>query len=286
MTNRNHEYIFPVDYVLTSRSAKETILLLKKDIEQLNLDEHYEDSSLYASKNIISIYLHSIEKKNYKIIIEDYKRKFIYNEAIVEPGVTKGERRGLGLIYDYISSYSFEKNEPNIFVEGLRLHSILYSQTEVPEFGGRMRETGAVLNDSLCEVPDATTAKSLFQSYITKKLEYDIDNIFPYIDESIKIAIDLIKIQPFGDGNKRTFRALLNLLFARIGIPPVYIKQRERDIYKRELLRAIEEDNYKPITAFYYHKICEAIIDLDLMRSQDDKIEVNDGKKFIIEPKK
>lgn len=285
MTTKSHEYIFPAEYVMTSRSAKETIMLLKEDLTQLDLANHYKDSSLYASKNIISIYLHSIEKKNYKIIIEDYKQKFIYNEAIVEPGVTKGERRGLGLIYDYISSYDFEKGSPNIFIEGLRLHSILYSQTDVPEFGGRMRETTAVLNDALCEVPDADTAKRMFQAYISKKLEYDIDNIFPYIDEAVKTAVDLIKIQPFGDGNKRTFRALLNLMFARIGIPPVYIKQREREVYKRELLKAIVEGDYTPITVFYYHKICDAIIDLDLMKSQEDKIEIADGKRFIIEKK-
>ena len=266
---------------ISNEVARNTILAL---IEYLNWGEvsQYSEVDTLNAKNIISIYVHFIEKSNYQVIIEDYKKKFIKNEAIVEPGVTREERIGLGLIYDYISTYDFEHKEPNVFVDSLKLHSLLYSQTKAPEFGGKLRDTTAILKSITYDVPDAVTARSEFQKYITKKFEIDLDNLFSYIDESIKVAVDCIRLQPFGDGNKRVFRAFLNLQLARIGIPPVYIKQSERAIYKKTLERAIVDRNYDSIITFYYHKMCEAIIEMDLKKSQE--ITNDNAKKFIIKP--
>ena len=268
---------------ISNEVARKTILALLEFLHWGGVSQYSHADTLNA-KNIISIYVHFIEKSNYQVIIEDYKNKFIRNEAIVEPGVTKGERIGLGLIYDYISSYDFENKEPNVFIDSMRLHCLLYSQTKVPEFGGKLRQTTAILNDLAYDVPSPEVAAREFQNYITKKFEIDLDDIFSYIDESIKVAIDCIRLQPFPDGNKRVFRAFLNLQLARIGIPPVYIKQSERAIYKKTLERAIVDGNYESITTFYYHKMCEAIVELDLQKSQEIKPEEN-NKKFIILPK-
>lgn len=80
--------------------------------------------------------------------------------------------------------------------------------------------------------------------------------------------MDLIKVQPFADGNKRTFRALLNLLLKRINIPPIYIELDEALSYKNALFKAIKENDYSDIINFYYYKICEAIvITLDIDKS-------------------
>ena len=267
---------------ISSEMARKTIMALLEFSNWGKIPQYSHADTLNA-KSIINIYVHFIEKSNYQVIIEDYKNKFIRNEAIVEPGVTKGERLGLGLIYDYISTYDFEHKEPNVFVDAMRLHCLLYSQTKFPEFGGKIRQTTAILNDMAYDVPPADVAAREFQSYITKKFEVDVDDIFTYINESIKVAVDCIKLQPFADGNKRVFRAFLNLQLARIGIPPVYVKQSERGIYKKTLEKAIVEGNYESITTFYYHKICEAIVELDLMKSQE--ITDNDSKKFVILPK-
>ena len=262
--------------------ARKTILALLEFTEWGKVP-HYSHADTLNAKSIINIYVHFIGRSNYQVVIEDYKNKFIRNEAIVEPGVTPGERAGLGLIYDYISSFDFEHKEPNVFIDAMRLHCLLYSQTKVPEFGGKLRQTTAVLNDIAYDVPPADVAAREFQSYITKKFDVDIDDIFTYINESIKVAVDCIKLQPFADGNKRVFRAFLNLQLARIGIPPVYVKQSERAAYKKALEKAIVEGNYESITTFYYHKMCEAIVELDLMKSQ--QVTDKDAKRFVILPK-
>ena len=89
-------------------------------------------------------------------------------------------------------------------------------------------------------------------------------DIFEYINDCVKITTELIKAQPFSDGNKRTFRALLNLLFKSRGLPPVYIEVNEREEYKDALLKAMINNDYSSLNKFYYYKVCDSIYELDI----------------------
>jgi len=112
-----------------------------------------------------------------------------------------------------------------------------------------------------------------FNKYASKNMQFVLgDNIFDYILESIQLAVDLIKLQPFNDGNKRTFRAILNLLLKQAGIPPIYIRKEERNVYKDELLKAICEKDYEGINKFYLYKIADSIVSLDIYSHNDEKI--------------
>jgi len=231
MPREDNMFACPVN--IAGSDAREMILELQKGYKQRKSEERLYNLEDYIPENIIALYLSYIEKRDFKLIVQNYKKSFIQNEAIVEPGVTPEEREGLGLIYDYIMGYDFSRKEPNIFIEGLTIHGKLYSKCPFPGFGGSLRNDQAVLNDTAYEVPSAQDAKKFFQDFVFKKYDIDVDinGIFKYIDEMIKNTVDLIKYQPFPDGNKRTFRAILNLMFARIGIPPVYIRQEEREVY-------------------------------------------------------
>ena len=264
--------------------ARAFIFEFQKYYKKLKHNKVLYSNHNYIPENIISMYMYYIHHLNYQAMIEDYKQKFIWNEAIVEPGVTKEEKRGLGLIYDYISAYNFEKKGyPDMFIEALKLHSLLYSQCPYPEFGGRLRVKDVYLKDTPYDVPSADVARTIFNTYIGKKVQLKEDgDIFIYIDECVRANIDLIKLQPFADGNKRTLRSLLNLQLACIGIPPVYIKKSEREIYRQKLRDAILTGNYSNITRFYYYKICDAIVEMDLNNIKTEE----KGKSFIIEPKK
>lgn len=92
----------------------------------------------------------------------------------------------------------------------------------------------------------------------------DINVIFDYIYYCVKTTTDLIYYQPFKDGNKRTFRSLLNIMFIEGGLPPVYIKPNERDDYKRAIFNAMKTHDYTEIYGFYLFKICDSIYELDI----------------------
>ncbi len=46
------------------------------------------------------------------------------------------------------------------------------------------------------------------------------------------------------------------------------IETREREVYKDHLVEALQEKDYSNITRFYYYKICDAIMNLDICRSE------------------
>lgn len=229
--------------------------------------------------NIISLYDNYINKRNFKVIFQDYKEKFITNESIVEPGVTPEEKLGLGKIYDYISNFKIDK-PVNVFIESMQIHNLLYSCCPFPEFGSRLRSDDVCLLDTPYDVPTGAEASKLFNSYIPMNIKYtDSNNIFEYIEKCIILTVDLIKLQPFNDGNKRTFRALLNLMFKQAGIPPIYIKDEERENYKKELLDAICNKNYNGIIRFYHYKIADSIVSLDIYSKDNDMIYTSPVKK-------
>lgn len=142
-------------------------------------------------------------------------------------------------------------------------------------FGGRLRNSSAIMADTKVRVPDPKEATFFFQNYVTpeKSKEYEDhlrdDSIFDYIDYCVKTTVNLIKYQPFNDGNKRVFRNLLNLMFKKRNIPPIFIKPNERGEYKKALLLALENKDYSKIIIFYYYKICDSIYELEIKPYQD-----------------
>ena len=235
-------------------------------------------------ENIITTYYEYTDKISFKEIVENFKQKFIYNESRVERNISMEEQDGLSEVYDYINTFDFNKDNFNIFVQGLCIHQKLYSKCKETSFGGKLRDTEAYLYDSNVEVLPPKDAIKFFQKFLgdSNKIMNSLKekDIFEYINGSIKITTELIKAQPFFDGNKRTFRALLNLMFKYRGLPPVYITVDERDEYKSALLKAMIDDDYSSLNKFYYYKICDSIYELDIEPSlQKEKTNVMAGRR-------
>ena len=139
-------------------------------------------------------------------------------------------------------------------------------------FGGQLRsdDNDVRLKDVDIKIPSSIEAKKYFNSFasVEKVVEYQNSlvgaNICNYIDYCVNTVAKLIKMQPFSDGNKRTFRGLLNLMFKNKNIPPVYITSHERKEYKEALIKAIVDEDYKDLDYFYYYKICDSIYELDV----------------------
>ena len=238
-----------------------------------------EDNKLYGHTEIpmiiINKYMSLIEKPSFSELITQYKKMYIYNESRVEANFSKEEQEGLSEVYDYLQSFDYTKKNFNIFIESMIIHQKLYSKCGDGLFGGSLRESTAVLLDLNVEVLSPEDAMKEFNSYIAKgdylRKYLEEGDIFKYINECIKLNVELIKLQPFADGNKRTFRALLNLLLKRINIPPVYIDECEYVEYKKVLIKALNatcEEDYNDIIHFYYYKICDGIMTLDINNSE------------------
>ena len=136
-------------------------------------------------------------------------------------------------------------------------------------FGGSLRNGTVVMDGFDVAIPDAMDACRMFNEYLKpeKIQEYEDaknnEDIFKYIDYCVKTTADLIALQPFADGNKRTFRTLLNLMFKKRNLPPVYIVRKERKAYHDALEKAVCYKDYEDLCTFYYFKICDSIFNLD-----------------------
>lgn len=164
-----------------------------------------------------------------------------------------------------------------------KLTEVLNRIKEKAKIGGSLRTVNG--QDEVClrgldiDVPPAEEAVKFMNSYLRKEKmdEYQDhlknDNIIDYISYCVIETTKMIREQPFFDGNKRTFRALLNLLFKARNIPPVYIKQRERKAYKKALYDAMKDEDYNELIVFYLFKICDSIFELDVKFFEQDQKE-------------
>lgn len=310
----------------------------------LNISENYDqiykrDPSCAIPKRLIELYIKHIQP-DYNKMIFNFKRKYVYNESLVEKNDTKEQRQGLGLVYDYIQNYDI--NEPfNIFISTMKISCLLWKPTDdknnqglideqndlktrieklkeeakrtkdlnkfhearrlqqeldsrsyKAKIGGNLRksdnEDEVKLFDTDIRVPSASEAMAYMNDYLSPKKINEFNNvlknanIISYISYCVKEMCNMIYYQPFMDGNKRTARAVLNLMFKARNLPPVYIKSKERDGYKRALFKAIKDKDYKDIIGFYLFKICDSIYELDIVPYKNERLsnfeeEVKDG---------
>ena len=154
-------------------------------------------------------------------------------------------------------------------IEKYRKAQELLKGIDGTRFGGQLRKENVVMADFDVSIPDYNEAITKFNEFVTpeKKKEFEdaLNNtdIFAYINYAVNTTADLIGMQPFGDGNKRVFRSLLNLMFKKKNLPPVYITRKERKTYHAALEKALRDHDYTDLDAFYYYKICDSIYELD-----------------------
>lgn len=228
-------------------------------------------------QNLIKLYYsEDTNHSSFSSIIESFKEKYIKQESLLEGVHTIEEINGLGEVYDYIRSDEWQKCA-NIYII-LVINSKLFSLTPYPEYGGQFRNNNCFIGESdvqttpYFEIPQKV--QTLWQEFDSlMKFGLELNNnkeniseneIIEYINDCLKLKCKLIEIHPFSDGNGRTMRALVNLLFKIAGLPPVYVKRSERKKYIEAMEKAIVEKEYNVISKFYYYKICDSIIELDI----------------------
>jgi Fic family protein len=65
----------------------------------------------------------------------------------------------------------------------------------------------------------------------------------------------LVAIHPFGDGNGRAARLVMNLLLLREGYPPIAVRPEDRKTYLDALEQASVRDDLKPFQTFMHRRL-------------------------------
>ena len=263
-----------MDYMgMTDEQAKEYITMLFEGYNKRKRENRLYTENDDVPKIIIESYYDCIDSPEFDTLVTNFRRKYILNENKMEQVHEVLEREGLKVVYEYIQNFNNTKNL-NIFTI-LTIHQLLYSKVPFPEFGGKYRVQNIFLPGTGTEttnydlIPKAIQelyfpVQDLIKEGVEIGTQKQPEKIISYIDKCIELKCKLIKIHPFFDGNGRTIRAFINLLFKIANIPLVYIKVSERSEYHKAMNLANNENNFDYIKTFYYYKICDSIIELDI----------------------
>lgn len=215
-----------------------------------------------------------------------FVRKYIRNESRLECVHSEFELKGLERMYEYI--HSSEIDDRFDVYTLLDLHRALFSYSPYPEYAGNIRNDNVYLPGTGIDICDWRYIRRNLND-VDEDVQYlrsiaseirnsdDSDQLLAYLDCCVEVNCRLIKIHPFMDGNGRTIRGFTNKLFEDVGLPPIYILERERGEYHRAMNKAINDFDYTDIKDFYRYKICDSIIELDInnrVRSVSDSPKV------------
>ena len=188
---------------------------------------------------------------------------------------SKAELMGMANLYKYIKNYEVSAMTGDDFsiFELQELHRRLFAYTPYPEAAGKFRNISVFLPGSGISI---SQPERIIYDFID--LSYDFEQIMnlpldtseeliSYVQSSVILSTKLIKIHPFNDGNGRSIRGLLNLMFKKANIPPVYISPEDNVVYRKALESAMADEeygggNYDDITSFYLYKICDSLIEI------------------------
>lgn len=250
-------------------------------------------------------YSGKVKRLDTNSISNGFIERYVENESVVEDVHDKDEIKGLSIMYRYMHEMSDEELE--LFSLGT-LHRKLFSikdenirkSCDMVEFlgknacnncssknecgfGGKLRNSSAHLEGYPVDLSDPESIygdllnleevfNCLKATALYMRENNDYSNIISFVRQCVILKCHLIKIHPFGDGNGRTIRCLINKLFEIAGIPPVYISKVEKTEYKRAMNEALKyrpngdnsDQKYNDIIGFYLYKICDSIIELDI----------------------
>ena len=277
---------------ISSDEAKYYIYRLFMNIKSLKDKDSFFVYDDYMLETIITSYFIYCDKPKMDDIYDAFRSRYIYNENAIENIRNSEEKKGLGEAYDFVASLD---NYTNVNIMTLlTIHKRLYSKTPHPEFGGTLRVSSAYFNGFQNEISapeniikNLVSLLAYSNSLTLKAIEIEKENDpikkLEFINEILDFKCKLILIHPFADGNGRSIRILTNLYFKIAGIPPVYIEEKEKDEYIKCINLACKPKEYNPdiipLRKFYYYKLCDSIVKLDVISKKNVSEIKNIGRK-------
>lgn len=262
--------------ILTNPDMDISAFFKQYDIRKKSQTLYSKDD--HIPQNLIKLYYLDENHLDFKVIIDWFKKKTIYNENEIENVHDKDQRDGLAVVYDEIENGKFEKIK-SIYVI-LLIHQSLFSKVPYANYGGKFRNYNCFITDSDVPTSDysgiSLEISNLNNEYVEILEMANMINasrssnmLIDYIKKCIDLKCKLIKIHPFADGNGRTCRAMVNILFKEVGLPPIYVMKSEKEDYIKAMNMAITGEDNSSIYKFYYYKICDSIYDLDIANRID-----------------
>ena len=242
----------------------------------IDVNEVIDDYSMHL---LTVFFILNSSNKMFNYVERNFIDEYVRNESELEgfddksPNV-KEMRAGLETMYRFLCSPENDSTRGSTMLTDL--HEKLYSHVEYGRYAREYRTEPVIHFFGNVDVPEP---RQIFRAMLNTDNDFDklyeeADKIYnseiedrmhminPFLERLMKYSVDVIKIQPFPDGNKRSTRGVINFLLQKAGLPPVYVKVSEEKAYKDALEDAMIRQNYRTITNFYKNKLCDSIEEL------------------------
>ncbi len=169
---------------------------------------------------------------------------------------------GHSFIYDYISQ---TKDNLSIY-KLLDLNKMLYKYAPFAEEAGKTRTSNNLVLGTKFETSDyRDVPMDLYK--LQKPVEDLIKNaeslsVSEYLLDAVKIHHRITQIHPFQDGNGRCSRALLNWMLRIKGLPPIYIRNENKEAYYTALELADTKGEYKELLRLIIRELFRTMLRL------------------------
>lgn len=260
--NADHFYLKAVAIRPTSSRAlahrKRTLPVVNQlDLEELKRIESKRAELIQLNKKDPA--LNRLKKEIYfqhiyhTVAIEGNTMSLSETRAIIEtklavPGksiLEHNEILGLDSALRYLNQTLANKNGDIYVSDILELHKRVMGHVD-PMTAGTFRKTQVFVGRHV--PPAASDVELLMEEFVRVLRSPTIRKMHP-----VHIAAfahhKLVFIHPFLDGNGRTSRLLMNLIFLKYGYPPIIIRKEERAQYFK-LLQIAHEEDHRPFYRF------------------------------------
>ena len=96
---------------------------------------------------------------------------------------------------------------------------------------------------------------------LMKEFGESLTTIAPSPEAGFAAHFRLVAIHPFGDGNGRTARLLMNLLLLREGYPPIAIRPEDRKSYLDTLEHGSMRDDLAPFQTLMHQRLDDTLVE-------------------------
>lgn len=176
------------------------------------------------------------------------------------------EAKNLAQVYGYIKKTASQ--QPLTIDMILLLHKMLLTNIR-DEDAGRFRNKWEMVRvGNHIGLPPKFIEKRIQEILIS----YNSEITIPFIHRIARLHAEFESIHPFIDGNGRIGRVLNNYLLIREGLPPIIVRNKEKETYYSALRFYDESHNFKPMIR---------IVELALLESLNKRLAYLNGLEII-----
>jgi Fic family protein len=163
------------------------------------------------------------------------------------------EAKNLALVYQYIKKNALGRSLSTESI--LLLHKMLLTNIRDDIAGNFRKKNEMVRVGNHIAVPSEFVEERINQII----LEFETDIKTPHIHKIARFHDEFENIHPFLDGNGRIGRVLNNFLLIKYGLPPIIVRNKEKNNYYDALRSYDSSHNIKPMVRIFELALLESL---------------------------